>query len=135
MESAFNIDAKSILTLYIQAIDTCTMNITLHAGYFDINYMYWKFLSTWLYQTQVSCFSVSVLMFLMAYLQVGWDTLHDEFLKIVEKDKKNKGHDEIFDQLKLAVIEASKNKHQWDSKAEDSLVRTPLLPFPFLKYM
>lgn len=74
-------------------------------------------------------------MFLMAYLQVGWDTLHDEFLKIVEKDKKNKGHDEIFDQLKLAVIEASKNKHQWDSKAEDSLVRTPLLPFPFLKYM
>ncbi|XP_062583639.1 dynamin-like 120 kDa protein, mitochondrial isoform X1 [Saccostrea cucullata] len=54
-------------------------------------------------------------------VEVGWDTLHDEFLKIVEKDKKNKGHDEIFDQLKLAVIEASKNKHQWDGKAEDSL--------------
>nr|XP_022342606.1 dynamin-like 120 kDa protein, mitochondrial isoform X1 [Crassostrea virginica] len=54
-------------------------------------------------------------------VEVGWDTLHDEFLKIVEKDKKNKGHDEIFDQLKVAVIEASKNKHQWDSKAEDSL--------------
>lgn len=54
-------------------------------------------------------------------VEVGWDTLHDEFIKIVEKDKKNKGHDEIFDQLKLAVIEASKNKHQWDSKAEDSL--------------
>ncbi|XP_048747628.2 dynamin-like 120 kDa protein, mitochondrial isoform X1 [Ostrea edulis] len=54
-------------------------------------------------------------------VEVGWDTLHDEFLKIVEKDKKNKEHDELYDQLKLAVIEASKNKHQWDSKAEDSL--------------
>ena len=54
--------------------------------------------------------------------QVGWDTLHDEFLKFVEKDRKSKDHDELFDKLKLAVIEASKNKHQWDSKAEDSLV-------------
>lgn len=64
-------------------------------------------------------------------MQVGWDTLHDEFLKIVEKDKKNKGHDEIFDQLKVAVIEASKNKHQWDSKAEDSLVREHDYKKPF----
>lgn len=56
-------------------------------------------------------------------MQVGWDTFYDEFIKIVEKDKKNKGYDEIFDQLKLAVIEVSKNKYQWDSKVEDSLVR------------
>ena len=55
-------------------------------------------------------------------LQVGWDALHEEFQKIVEKDKKRKDHDEIFDQLKLAVIAASKAKHQWESKAEDSLV-------------
>ncbi|KAK3104830.1 hypothetical protein FSP39_011133 [Pinctada imbricata] len=54
-------------------------------------------------------------------VEVGWDTLHDEFLKFVERDKKSKHHDELFDQLKLAVIEASKNKHQWDNKAEDSL--------------
>lgn len=49
----------------------------------------------------------------------------------MEKDKKNKGHDEIFDQLKVAVIEASKNKHQWDSKAEDSLVREHDYKHPF----
>ena len=54
-------------------------------------------------------------------VEVGWDALHEEFQKIVEKDKKRKDHDEIFDQLKLAVIAASKAKHQWESKAEDSL--------------
>jgi len=56
--------------------------------------------------------------------QVGWDTLHDEFLKFVERNKKSKTHDEQFDKLKLTVIEASKSKHLWDNKAEDSLVRT-----------
>lgn len=54
-------------------------------------------------------------------VEVGWDTLHEEFQKIVERDQKRKDHDEIFDQLKLAVIGASKAKHQWESKAEDSL--------------
>ncbi|VDI32671.1 optic atrophy protein 1 [Mytilus galloprovincialis] len=53
--------------------------------------------------------------------EVGWDTLHDEFQRIVEEDKKRKDHDEIFDQLKVAVVATSKAKHQWESKAEDSL--------------
>ena len=54
--------------------------------------------------------------------QVGWETLHDEFSKFVEEDKKSKFHDMIFDKLKVAVIDYSKSKHNWDSKAEDSLV-------------
>lgn len=54
-------------------------------------------------------------------VEVGWDTLHDEFLKFVERDKKSKSHEELFDQLKQTVIETSKSKHMWDSKAEDSL--------------
>lgn len=54
-------------------------------------------------------------------VEVGWDTLHDEFQRIVEEDKKRKDHDEIFDQLKLAVVANSKAKHHWESKAEDSL--------------
>ncbi|XP_052082201.1 dynamin-like 120 kDa protein, mitochondrial isoform X2 [Mytilus californianus] len=54
-------------------------------------------------------------------VEVGWDTLHDEFQRIVEEDKKGKDHDEIFDQLKLAVVATSKAKHHWESKAEDSL--------------
>ncbi|VDI38298.1 Hypothetical predicted protein [Mytilus galloprovincialis] len=54
--------------------------------------------------------------------RVGWDTLHDEFQRIIEEDKKRKDHDEIFDQLKVAVVATSKAKHQWESKAEDSLL-------------
>ncbi|XP_060083138.1 dynamin-like 120 kDa protein, mitochondrial isoform X2 [Ylistrum balloti] len=54
-------------------------------------------------------------------VEVGWDTLHDEFLKFVERDKKSKSHEELFDKLKQTVIETSKSKHMWDSKAEDSL--------------
>ena len=55
-------------------------------------------------------------------LQVGWDTLHEEFANLVEKEKKSKQHDEIFDKLKLAVIDYSKSTHNWDGKAEASLV-------------
>ena len=40
----------------------------------------------------------------------------------MEKYKKSKQHDEIFDKLKLAVIDYSKSTHNWDNKAEDSLV-------------
>ncbi|KAK3583404.1 hypothetical protein CHS0354_040370 [Potamilus streckersoni] len=54
-------------------------------------------------------------------VEVGWDTLHEQFSKFVEQDKKSKTHDEIFDNLKAAVIEISRSKHNWDSKAEDSL--------------
>lgn len=54
-------------------------------------------------------------------VEVGWDTLHEEFANLVEKDKRSKLHDEIFDKLKLAVIEYSKSTHHWDSKAEASL--------------
>ncbi|CAG2256724.1 OPA1 [Mytilus edulis] len=51
--------------------------------------------------------------------RVGWDTLHEEFQRIIEEDKKRKDHDDIFDQLKMAVVATSKAKHQWESKAED----------------
>ena len=60
-------------------------------------------------------------------LQVGWDTLHEEFSQLLlggNNSKKHKGNDEddIFNKLKMSVIETSKTKHQWESKAEDSLV-------------
>nr|KAG5710097.1 hypothetical protein BaRGS_030173 [Batillaria attramentaria] len=55
-------------------------------------------------------------------VEVGWDTLHDEFTKLLLRGKKQKGDDDdIFDQLKAAVIETCKTKHQWEEKAEDSL--------------
>lgn len=37
--------------------------------------------------------------------------------------KNNKGeHNEIFNRLKVAVLDAALNEHQWDSKAVDYLV-------------
>lgn len=56
--------------------------------------------------------------------QVGWDVLHQEFAHLADRDSKKKvsEHDEVFNRLKHAVIEASKSTHHWDSKAEESLV-------------
>lgn len=55
---------------------------------------------------------------------MGWDTLHEEFSQLLLKGKKKLGEDdEIFDKLKMAVIETCKTRHQWENKAEDSLVK------------
>ena len=56
-------------------------------------------------------------------LQVGWDVLHQEFTRLVEKDiRRNSELDDVFNKLKLAVIESSQGTHHWDNKAEESLV-------------
>ncbi|KAL8571100.1 hypothetical protein ACOMHN_010561 [Nucella lapillus] len=62
-------------------------------------------------------------------VEVGWDTLHEEFSRLLMRsgssssgNKRGKGTDDnIFNQLKISVIETCKTKHQWESKAEDSL--------------
>ncbi|XP_076451675.1 dynamin-like GTPase OPA1, mitochondrial isoform X2 [Babylonia areolata] len=60
-------------------------------------------------------------------VEVGWDTLHEEFSKLLlgnsnSSSKRSKGvEDDIFNKLKMNVIETCKTKHQWESKAEDSL--------------
>ncbi|XP_014677136.1 PREDICTED: dynamin-like 120 kDa protein, mitochondrial [Priapulus caudatus] len=54
-------------------------------------------------------------------VEVGWDTLMLQFKEMVDNDKKNKDHDNIFDSLKMAVIDEAANKHHWDQKAPDSL--------------
>ena len=41
---------------------------------------------------------------------------------MLERDKTKKGRDEILDGLKGAVKEDGMRKHEWDEKAEDSLV-------------
>jgi len=41
----------------------------------------------------------------------------------VEKDiRRNSELDDVFNKLKLAVIESSQGTHHWDNKAEESLV-------------
>ena len=39
------------------------------------------------------------------------------------KKSQSKDHDDIYDNLKVTVKDKSMEKHQWDEKAEDSLVR------------
>lgn len=55
-------------------------------------------------------------------LQIGWDTLHEQFTNLLEQSKKSKDYDQVFDMLKSAVVQMTKTKHDWESKAEDSLV-------------
>ncbi len=56
------------------------------------------------------------------WLQIGRETLEEEFTKMLDRDKENKERDQMFDKLKSAVKEESMHKHEWDEKAEESLV-------------
>ena len=42
----------------------------------------------------------------------------EEFQKLITKDNTKKAHDNLLDELKLAIKEASSNSHQWDNKAK-----------------
>ncbi|UYV65766.1 OPA1 [Cordylochernes scorpioides] len=54
-------------------------------------------------------------------VEIGWETLQEEFTKLVEKSKKSPDHDNIFDDLKGAVLSESLHKHCWENKAADML--------------
>jgi len=54
-------------------------------------------------------------------VEVGWETLKEEFLLLMERAKKGKEHDDIFDQLKAAVVETAMNRHLWEDKASEML--------------
>ncbi|KAK0061378.1 dynamin-like 120 kDa protein mitochondrial isoform X1 [Biomphalaria pfeifferi] len=54
-------------------------------------------------------------------VEIGWDTLHEQFTNLLEQSKKSKDYDQVFDLLKSAVVQMTKTKHDWESKAEDSL--------------
>lgn len=54
-------------------------------------------------------------------VEIGWDTLHEQFASLLDQCKKSKDYDDVFDNLKAAVVQMAKSKHAWESKAEDSL--------------
>jgi len=54
-------------------------------------------------------------------VEIGWETLQEEFGKLMDKSKKAREHDDIFDQLKAAVIETAMEKHMWEDKASEML--------------
>merc|ERR1719508_60951 len=54
-------------------------------------------------------------------VEVGWECLQEEFHKLMEVAKKRKDHDDIFDQVKAAVVENAVAKHMWEDKAAEVL--------------
>lgn len=54
-------------------------------------------------------------------VESGWETLQTEFQHLIEKAKKLPDHDDIFDNLKAAVIDEAIKRHTWEDKAMDML--------------
>lgn len=54
-------------------------------------------------------------------VESGWETLQIEFKKLIDLAKKSPDHEEIFDNLKGAVVEESIKRHTWEDKAMDML--------------
>ncbi|XP_041480087.1 dynamin-like 120 kDa protein, mitochondrial isoform X2 [Lytechinus variegatus] len=54
-------------------------------------------------------------------IEVGSNTLVEEYSKLVEKSKSKKDHDTIFDSLKTAVKHESISRHQWMERAVENL--------------
>jgi optic atrophy protein 1 len=54
-------------------------------------------------------------------VESGWETLQDEFAHLIQKAKKNPDHDDIFDNLKSAVIDEAMKRHSWEDKAMEML--------------
>ena len=65
--------------------------------------------------------TVAMLQLPVKSVEVGWECLQDEFHKLMDAAKKKKDHDDIFDQLKAAVVDNSVSKHVWEDKAAEVL--------------
>ena len=57
----------------------------------------------------------------MKCVEVGWETLKEEFLRLMNRSKKAKDHDDIFDNLKTAVVDDAMHKHVWEGKGAEML--------------
>ena len=55
-------------------------------------------------------------------VECAWETLKEEFRRLVDKAKLSKDHDDIFDQLKAAVVDEVMRKHQWEDKVTINIV-------------
>ena len=54
-------------------------------------------------------------------VEVGWETLQEQFNTLMDKAQKSKDHDDIFDKLKEAVVREAMNRHIWEDKAAEML--------------
>lgn len=49
-------------------------------------------------------------------VETGWETLQCEFRAFMERAKESQDHDDIFDQLKTAVVNDAMLQHSWEEK-------------------
>ncbi|GLH01491.1 Dynamin-like 120 kDa protein, mitochondrial [Gryllus bimaculatus] len=54
-------------------------------------------------------------------VETGWESLQEEFRKFMERARKSKDHDDLFDNLKAAVVDDAMNRHSWEDKASEML--------------
>lgn len=54
-------------------------------------------------------------------VQCGWETLKSEFERFLQKAAEAPDHDDIFDQLKQAVVNEAVVRHTWENKAAEML--------------
>ncbi|XP_017868570.1 PREDICTED: dynamin-like 120 kDa protein, mitochondrial isoform X2 [Drosophila arizonae] len=54
-------------------------------------------------------------------VEAGWEALQQEFISLMERAKKAHDHDDVFDQLKAAVVDEAIRRHSWEDKAIDML--------------
>ena len=55
-------------------------------------------------------------------VDIGHQVLLDEFQGLIEREQKSRSYDPIANDLKMQVVQACRTRHQWDTKALDSLV-------------
>lgn len=54
-------------------------------------------------------------------VEAGWETLQQEFRKLIEQNKSQKDHDDLFDDLKQAVLDEVLRRHKWEEKVNARL--------------
>lgn len=54
-------------------------------------------------------------------VEVGWEVLQEQFMALMDRAKKSKDHDNIFDNLKSAVVDEAMHMHMWEDKAAEML--------------
>ncbi|KAL0277072.1 UNVERIFIED_CONTAM: hypothetical protein PYX00_004482 [Menopon gallinae] len=54
-------------------------------------------------------------------VEAGWEVLKDEFVNFLNKTKNSKEHDNIFNDLKYAVVNDAMERHAWENKAFETL--------------
>ncbi|XP_068201180.1 dynamin-like GTPase OPA1, mitochondrial isoform X2 [Palaemon carinicauda] len=54
-------------------------------------------------------------------VEVGWETLEEEFRAFMDRARTSRDHDNIFDNLKASVVDESMRRHEWEDKAADVL--------------